>query len=137
MATERASDSSALLQSITISIKDDDESIRRILESGIRQVEWDENSDTLLLLTKEEEASSNWNTILRVDPATGFVSALYNLSELLEVEDLDIGGISIGPEANQVWVTGSFWQSMYLIELVDDGASDSSTAVFRSKTKVH
>ena len=65
-----------------------------------------------------------WQTdhIARINPATGIVEGMINLSGLLEDEDrlrdTDVlNGIAINPEDGAIWVTGKRWPWLYQIRL--------------------
>lgn len=79
--------------------------------TNLNEIEWDDETGTVL--------SNVWQTdnIVRIDPKTGKVVTMYNLSELYTDRELGsdvLNGIAISPE-KELWVTGKLWPNMYKI----------------------
>jgi glutamine cyclotransferase len=85
--------------------------------SRLNELEWDPfQSDSVL--------ANVWyqDSILRIDIATGFVTKMYNLQSLFpnRASGVDVlNGIAVTSVANEIWVTGKLWPSMFRIRLVD------------------
>jgi glutamine cyclotransferase len=83
----------------------------------INELEWDPfQSDTVLANVFYQDS------IVRIDIATGFVTAIYNLQSLFpnRPQSADVlNGIAVTSVANELWVTGKLWPNMYRIRLVD------------------
>jgi len=100
----------------------------------LNELEWDPVTQTVLANVLFQDI------LLRIDPQTGFVTVIYDLSALYpsneRIPSADVlNGIALtydllrrgdGSGANQdddeddqVWVTGKYWPAMYRIRLVD------------------
>lgn len=81
----------------------------------LNELEWDYHSGTVL--------SNVWTStyIVRIDPATGFVTRRYDLSSLVTMNPAAnvLNGIAVTSVPNEVWVTGKLWPNMYRIRLND------------------
>lgn len=84
----------------------------------LNELEWDPTTDTIL--------SNVWysDMIQRIDPATGFVIARYDLSSLYPDRpsiSATLNGIALVPGTrDQIWVTGKLWPNMFRIRLNDE-----------------
>lgn len=97
--------------------------------SHLNELEWDPSTDTVL--------ANVWiqDVILRIDPISGLVRTVYDLSTLfperppgtdvlngiaLTYDSLSTSARkSVRTDTDQVWVTGKYWPHMYRIRLVD------------------
>ncbi len=87
----------------------------------INELEYEPVSDTLL--------ANIWHNdlIIRIDPDTGFVTTMYDLSGLHPPEQRSssdseavLNGIAlVQGKPKEVWVTGKLWSHMFRIRLVD------------------
>jgi glutaminyl-peptide cyclotransferase len=97
----------------------------------LNELEWDPATNTVL--------ANVWyqNILIRIDPVTGFVPVIYDLTTLFPTHTRPAGtdtlnGIALtydsslannnatsAGDADQVWVTGKYWPSMYRIRLID------------------
>jgi glutaminyl-peptide cyclotransferase len=79
-------------------------------------VEWDAYTDTVLGNVIDN------GTIVRIDPDTGLVTNVYDVSSIVPNRDPGVGplnGIALANSPHQIWVTGKSWPKMYRIELID------------------
>jgi glutaminyl-peptide cyclotransferase len=82
----------------------------------IFDLEWDAYTDTVLGSAIEN------GTIVRIDPKTGLVTNVYDVSSIYPNRDPAAGplnGIALANSPRQIWVTGKSWPKMYRIELID------------------
>lgn len=84
----------------------------------LNELEWDPFTDTVYANVWQQ------NVLLRINVNTGFVSMVYDLSDLYPSSERDVGadvlnGIAVTNESGVVWVTGKLWPYMYKIRLVD------------------
>lgn len=97
----------------------------------LNELEWDPVTRTILANVIFQDI------LVRIDPDTGFVTHLYDLSALYPRQERDpnadvLNGIALtydvlkegapveGVDAtDQVWVTGKYWPGMYRIRLID------------------
>ncbi len=85
----------------------------------INELEYEPISDTVL--------ANVWHNdlILRIDPDTGFVTTIYDLSSLYPTEQRSdseavLNGIAlVEGKPDEVWVTGKLWSHMFRIRLID------------------
>ncbi|GAX19263.1 hypothetical protein FisN_4Lu515 [Fistulifera solaris] len=95
----------------------------------INEMEYEPVSDTLL--------ANVWHNdvILRIDPDTGFVTTIYDLSSLYPPEQRSpsdneavLNGIAlVEGKPDEVWVTGKLWSHMFRIRLIDPGDDEVIT----------
>jgi glutaminyl-peptide cyclotransferase len=83
--------------------------------SRLNELEWDSHSDTLL--------ANVWlqDFVVRIDPESGFVTTVYDLSNLYtdRAPGTDVlNGIATTNVPNEVWVTGKLWPNMYRLLLI-------------------
>jgi glutamine cyclotransferase len=94
-----------------------DEPAQRI--PRLNELEYDATTRTLLANVWFE------NVLLRIDPSTGWVSTIYDLSSLYTDRapgGADVlNGIAVLPGTNgrELWVTGKLWPALFHIELID------------------
>lgn len=82
--------------------------------ANLNELEWDIHSETILSNVWQEDF------VVRIDPESGNVIASYDLSQLPRPAEGDVlNGIAITDTPNEVWVTGKWWDSLYLIRLSD------------------
>jgi glutamine cyclotransferase len=84
----------------------------------LNELEYDATSRTLLANVWFE------NVLLRIDPHTGWVTTVYDLSSLYtdRAPGADVlNGIAVlpGTKGRELWVTGKLWPVLYHIELID------------------
>jgi glutamine cyclotransferase len=85
--------------------------------SMLNELEWDPfQSDSVL--------ANVWyqDSIIRIDIATGFVTKIYNLQSLFRNRPAGadvLNGIAVTDTANELWVTGKLWPSMFRIRLIE------------------
>ena len=96
----------------------------------LNELEWDPATKTVLGNVWTE------NVIVRIDPTTGFVRTIYDLSMLfpksersfradvmngiaMTYDTTNTKGNSSQAALDEVWVTGKYWPHMYRIRLVD------------------
>jgi glutaminyl-peptide cyclotransferase len=80
------------------------------------ELEWDTHSDTLLGIVYKR------GTIVRIDPDTGLVINMYDVSSLYPNRAPGAGalsGIALTPIPGEIWVTGQSWPASYLIRLTE------------------
>ena len=80
--------------------------------TNLNEIEWDDETHTVL--------ANIWqtNNIVRIDPVTGRVITVYDLSQLYPNRPSSanvLNGIAISP-AKELWVTGKLWDRMFKIE---------------------
>jgi glutaminyl-peptide cyclotransferase len=88
----------------------------RVPLAEVNELEWDVYSNTLLGNVYGSD------TIVRIDPDSGLVTNVYNLSALYTNRDPKadvLNGIALTNVPGEVWVTGKLWPYMYRIRLVD------------------
>jgi len=90
--------------------------------SNLNELEYDPATDTIL--------ANVWltNNIARIDPATGFVTVLYNMSglsssnlfaDVLNGIALTYDGLKETVDTREYWVTGKLWSNMHRVRLID------------------
>jgi glutaminyl-peptide cyclotransferase len=82
----------------------------------VHELEWDKHSDTLLGIVYGR------GTIVRIDPNTGLVKNMYDVSALYPNRDPSAGpltGIALTGLPGQIMVTGKNWPKIYRIRLID------------------
>jgi glutamine cyclotransferase len=82
----------------------------------VHELEWDKRSGTLLGIVYK------YGTIVRIDPDTGLVKNMYNVSGLYPNRAPGAGpltGITLTSVPGEVWVTGKHWPKSYRIKLID------------------
>jgi glutaminyl-peptide cyclotransferase len=80
------------------------------------ELEWDRHSKTLLGIVYKR------GTIVRIDPDTGLVTNMYNVSSLYPNRAPGAGplsGIALTHVAGELWVTGKSWPKSYRIRLIE------------------
>lgn len=82
----------------------------------LNELEWDASTGTVLANLLFQ------NVILRIDPKDGFVTKIYDFNNLWadRPDDADVfNGIALTEEPDEIWVTGKWWPSMYLVRLLE------------------
>lgn len=85
----------------------------------INELEWDPKTDTIL--------ANRWHTneLYRINPDSGFVVAVYDMSTLYPLRDRPrnadvMNGVALVPGyPDQVWLTGKLWPHMFRVRLID------------------
>jgi glutamine cyclotransferase len=105
--------SKELISKVEVTSRTDPDATEVSTVRRVNELEWDRFSNTIL--------SNVWQKdfIIRIDPATGFVTHQYDLATLDRPGDANVlNGIALTNVPNEIWVTGKLWPSMYRIRLI-------------------
>jgi glutamine cyclotransferase len=103
-----------LMDTIPVTFRDSVEDVAGQERDYLNELEYDVHSNTILANVWDQ------NYIVRINPATGFITHRYDLTALDRYANTDVlNGIAITDVPNEIWVTGKYWPVMYRIRLID------------------
>lgn len=103
-----------LMDRIPVTYRDTMEDLVAKEQDKLNELEYDVHSNTIFANVWRQ------NYIVRINPATGFITHRYDLTALDRHDNTDVlNGIAITDIPNEIWVTGKYWPVMYRIRLID------------------